>query len=67
MILSETLQWIYDQELNCEISSFWDGGWEFRLGDEGNGYKERQDCFYDLDSGAKWLLQMVEKHYGLKP
>lgn len=32
------LQSLYDSEINASISWFWDGGFDWRLGDELNGY-----------------------------
>lgn len=34
------LRRLYDSEINLEISSFWDGGYDFRIGDHANGFKE---------------------------
>lgn len=30
---------IYDSEINIRISTFWDGGYDLKLGDYMNGYK----------------------------
>ena len=35
---TDTLQQLYDSEINFELSSFWDGGFIWRLGDSANGY-----------------------------
>ena len=29
---------LYESEINCSISSFWDNGWDVKLGDEMNGF-----------------------------
>ena len=34
------LQALYDSEINFSISCFWDGGFDFELGDTDNGIKE---------------------------
>jgi len=34
-----TLQELYDSEINFSISTFWDAGFEWQLGDELNGYR----------------------------
>lgn len=34
----DDLQKLYDSEINFEISTFWDGGFDWRLGDTMNGY-----------------------------
>jgi len=36
----DTLQKLYDSEINFEISTFWDAGFDWKLGDEMNGYKD---------------------------
>ncbi len=35
----KVLQELYDSEINFSISTFWDGGFDWKLGDEMNGYK----------------------------
>lgn len=32
------MQRLYDSEINCSISTFWDGGFMWKLGDEMNGF-----------------------------
>jgi hypothetical protein len=34
--LEETMQSLYDSEINCRVSCFWDGGWDVFIGDEIN-------------------------------
>lgn len=38
--VGEVLLRIYDSEINIELSSFWDGGYQWLLGDKANGYPE---------------------------
>ena len=38
--VGEILRRLYDSEINIEISSFWDGGYDFRIGDTANGFKQ---------------------------
>jgi hypothetical protein len=35
---TDTLQRLYDSEINFELSCFWDGGFIWKLGDSANGY-----------------------------
>jgi hypothetical protein len=35
---TDTLQLLYDSEINFELSCFWDGGVIWKLGDSANGY-----------------------------
>jgi hypothetical protein len=36
--LSTVLPALYERQLNCSISCFWDSGWDVKLGDELNGF-----------------------------
>lgn len=38
--VGEVLRRLYDSEINVELSSFWDTGYQWRLGDYANGYPE---------------------------
>lgn len=38
------LQDLYDSEINFEISTFWGAGFDWKLGDEMNGYKDGGCC-----------------------
>jgi len=53
---------LYDNEINWSISTFWDAGFQWRLGDDLNGWKEEgnADCLEDA-IGA--LHQAALKHY----
>lgn len=57
------LQKLYDEEINFELSCFWDGGYRVRLGDESNGFVDVEDNIYDLDKAIDRLVCMAEKHY----
>ena len=37
----EKLQDLYNSEINFEISTFWDGGFDWRLGDSMNGFSAK--------------------------
>lgn len=50
------LNWLYDEEQNVLIGSFWDGGWNVALGDSVNGFSATGD-FEDLGDGVRWLLE----------
>jgi len=63
MNLERVLLWLYHNEINCEIGSFWDGGWWVRLGDPMNGYKDKAENFYDLQSVADWLQETALRYY----
>lgn len=58
--MENTLQELYDSEINFQVSTFWDGGFDWHLGDEANGI---------LDSGnSPTFLDAVEdlKHSAIK-
>jgi len=48
--LFNALQTTYEQERNVQLSSFWDGGWTVKHGDEINGFSEpeRFDNLFDV-------------------
>lgn len=71
-----TWQAIYDSEINTHISSFWDGGWDVKLGDSINGYKAETTIYIKwspqdephnrtdfLKEAIEWLAEEVTKHY----
>lgn len=62
MTLSDAMQLLYDNEINCCIHSFWDGGWYVRIGDSVNGYKVSTE-FDELDGAGDWLIEQAEKLY----
>lgn len=62
MNLTKALCALYNREINCEISSFWDSGWTFRIGDRANGFKA-EGYFSCPDLGAKWLIEEAERIY----
>lgn len=47
-------QHLYDREINFSISSFWDGGFTVKLGDEMNGFKA-ETCVNSMQEAAAWL------------
>ena len=38
--VGEVLQRLYNSEINIELSSFWDSGFDYKLGDTLNGFSE---------------------------
>lgn len=49
----DELQALYDSEINFSISTFWDCGFTWKLGDEMNGF--------DADGEARTLKEAVEQ------
>ena len=60
--LISVMKSLYASEINVEIFSFWDGGWEVKLGDNMNGYKAEKN-FYNLDDAAEWLQTEALRQY----
>ena len=56
------LQEIYDSEINFSISTFFDAGFEVKLGDETNGFKSHlfEDTF---EEAVEALSDSVIEHY----
>ncbi len=57
------MQRLYDSEINCEISTFWDGGFTWKLGDGMNGY----DAEGEADTFVKAEQQLADKARELYP
>lgn len=60
--LTAVMQALYASEINVEISSFWDGGWDVKLGDQMNGFKVEKN-FDNLDDAAPWLIAEAKTAY----
>lgn len=56
------LQLIYDSEINFSISTFWDGGFTVKLGDEVNGFIAERVCD-TFEECVSFLIEKVRKHY----
>lgn len=53
---------IYDNEINIRISTFWDGGYDLKLGDYMNGYKAATNVDH-WEQVEPWFLANVLEHY----
>jgi hypothetical protein len=60
--MNHLLQKLYDSEINFSISTFWDGGFDWKLGDEMNGFREEggADTF---DEAVADLVKAALKHF----
>ena len=56
--LQRSLERLYSQERNIELSCFWDAGWRVRLGDVTNGFTT-DDWFDSLDDVADYIDALV--------
>ena len=53
---------LYASEINVSISSFWDGGWNWKLGDESNGFVS-EGVAEDWDSAVYELAEAASGYY----
>lgn len=58
----EIPQRLYDSEINFQISCFWDGGFDWKLGDEMNGFKE-SGTVSTYESALEQLLSAARRVY----
>ncbi|KKM25669.1 hypothetical protein LCGC14_1592690 [marine sediment metagenome] len=56
------LQELYDSEINFEIFTFWDAGFDWKLGDEMNGYKDGGNAD-TIDLAMQDLKAAAIKHF----
>lgn len=56
------LQALYNSEINFAISTFWDGGFEVKLGDIYNGFKAATNVRTWAEV-EKWLDEEARKHF----
>ncbi len=59
---ADVLQKLYDSEINVYLATFWDAGWEWRLGDHMNGFQAEGNC-RRLDDAVRELADAARKHY----
>lgn len=62
MTTGDMMEYLYRHEINSSISTFWDGGFHVRLGDEHNGWLE-EIMMADLSGAPRWLLGAAKKHF----
>lgn len=55
-------QRLYKSEINFQISCFWDGGFDVKLGDTMNGWKAEANI-YTYDEALQWLDQQARQSY----
>lgn len=56
------MQELYDSEINCQISSFWDTGYTAKLGDEMNGFVDSRG-FETIEDAMNWLVHRAIEIY----
>jgi len=56
------LQRLYDSEINFQISTFWDAGFDVYLGNNYGGFLAEEN-FRTFDEATAWLGEAAIKHY----
>ena len=54
------IQLLHDVEVNASISSFYDGGWTVKLGDEVNGFVAEAQVG-SFEEAERWLYETAEQ------
>jgi len=62
MELGTIIDALYESEINCSISGFWDAGFTVKLGYELNGFLAEKDC-KNSSEAAEFLDQSAREHY----
>jgi hypothetical protein len=60
--MSKILQDLYDSEINFSIDTFWDAGFEVKLGDVTNGFKA-ETTVYTITEAVEWLRATAVETY----
>ena len=59
---TETLQALYDSEINFRIDTFWDAGFDWSLGDQMNGWKAGDNAT-TFAAAVEALAAAAREHY----
>jgi hypothetical protein len=62
MELGKIIDALYESEINCSVTTLWDGGIQVKLGDEMNGFVAETEVKTTVKA-AEWLDQAARKHY----
>lgn len=64
MDLKTVLLTLYENEINCGMASFWDGGWTVWIGDDLNGRRVEENFLAeDFDQISPWLHAEAQRLY----
>ncbi len=58
----DIIQQLYESEINCSVSSFWDSGFAWKLGDESNGFVAEGNCD-SFSAVEEALASAARRHY----
>ena len=62
MELGSIIDALYESEINCSVSTFWDGGITVQLGDEMNGFVAHNECL-TAHEAAVFLDSAAREHF----
>jgi hypothetical protein len=62
MELGAIIEALYDSEINCSVSTFWDAGITVQLGDEMNGLVAKVECKTTAEA-AEFLDRAARQHF----
>lgn len=62
MELGAIIEALYDSEINCSVSTFWDSGITVQLGDEMNGFVTEKEC-RTASEAAEFLDRAAREHF----
>lgn len=60
--MNDVIDRLYASEINWEVSTFWDAGYEVKLGDHMNGYVAEANIALWSDV-VDWLDRQARVHY----
>lgn len=62
--LDEMLHYAYENETNVQINSFWDNGYDVKIGDDMNGYSHEMNFAKDeIFKIGKWIYDSLQDRY----
>ena len=62
MELGVIIQRLYESEINCEVTTFWDAGLTVKLGDNANGFVAETEV-RTSEEAARWLDDAACRHF----
>ena len=62
MNLGAVIEALYESEINCSVTTFWEAGIIAQLGDEMNGFVAQQECQTTLEA-AEFLDRAARHHF----
>ena len=60
--LDDAMRVLYNNEINCSVATFWDGGYIVKIGDDLNGFKADMMVATPVEASV-WLLVKASELY----